>query len=428
MKLAVYAIAKNEAQHVARWYESVKDFDEIVVVDTGSTDNTVELLRSFGVRVHQMTFVPFRFDTARNAALNQVSLDVDYCFFLDLDETMPPGSVQKMREAVTTEHDSYSVRLVFTFDSKRNPLVHYPREALHKRNAFFWKYPVHELLQCHHPEYQYGTVDVDVYHEPDVNKPRTSYFELLQMAVAEDPNDSRNMLYLGREFLYRGQYFEASMWLQKHISLERYAQFRSESARYLSQCFQAMEQLDEAEAWLMRACFEQNDAREPFCDLAQLYFVCEEYESAIGACRSALRITERPTVPMLHEESHYTYWPYHMLAACYDYLGYDRLARENIQIALEMSNGAVPQSLLNDTIRILGIANAHQPVSSQAVESREGNVPEDGLGRSEELSGGVPEEHAQVPAQRSITEISTHFYEDPDVAEEGQEAPAPDKD
>lgn len=52
MKLAVYAIAKNEAQHVARWYESVKDADEIVVLDTGSTDGTQKMLSDLGVRVN----------------------------------------------------------------------------------------------------------------------------------------------------------------------------------------------------------------------------------------------------------------------------------------------------------------------------------------------------------------------------------------
>lgn len=45
MKICVYAICKNESKHIKRWYESMKEADDIYVLDTGSTDNSVELLK-----------------------------------------------------------------------------------------------------------------------------------------------------------------------------------------------------------------------------------------------------------------------------------------------------------------------------------------------------------------------------------------------
>ena len=51
MKIAVYAICKNEAQFVDRWMDSMSEADEIVVLDTGSSDNTVELLEARGAAV-----------------------------------------------------------------------------------------------------------------------------------------------------------------------------------------------------------------------------------------------------------------------------------------------------------------------------------------------------------------------------------------
>ena len=50
-KVCVYAICKNEEKFVKRWYESMKEADAIYVLDTGSTDNTVKLLRGLGVNV-----------------------------------------------------------------------------------------------------------------------------------------------------------------------------------------------------------------------------------------------------------------------------------------------------------------------------------------------------------------------------------------
>ncbi|MCI8588351.1 MAG: glycosyltransferase, partial [Bacilli bacterium] len=45
IKICVYAICKNEEKHIERWIESVKEADDIYVLDTGSTDNSVKLLK-----------------------------------------------------------------------------------------------------------------------------------------------------------------------------------------------------------------------------------------------------------------------------------------------------------------------------------------------------------------------------------------------
>ena len=49
MKVIVYAIAKNEAHFVNRWVDSMQEADEIIVLDTGSTDDTVEKLKKRNV-------------------------------------------------------------------------------------------------------------------------------------------------------------------------------------------------------------------------------------------------------------------------------------------------------------------------------------------------------------------------------------------
>ena len=87
-KICVYAISKNEEKFVDRWVDSIKDADAIYVLDTGSTDNTVELLKKRGVNVTSKIINPWRFDVARNEALSLVPLDFDICISLDLDEVL----------------------------------------------------------------------------------------------------------------------------------------------------------------------------------------------------------------------------------------------------------------------------------------------------------------------------------------------------
>ena len=84
MKIVVYAICKNESKFVQRWMESMSEADQVVVLDTGSTDETPQLLRSQGALVTVEAIAPWRFDVARNRSLELVSEDTDICVCTDL--------------------------------------------------------------------------------------------------------------------------------------------------------------------------------------------------------------------------------------------------------------------------------------------------------------------------------------------------------
>ena len=71
-KVCVYAICKNEDKFIDRWYNSMKEADDIVVLDTGSSDNSVKLLKKYNISVYQNIITPWRFDVARNESLKLV--------------------------------------------------------------------------------------------------------------------------------------------------------------------------------------------------------------------------------------------------------------------------------------------------------------------------------------------------------------------
>ena len=91
MKVYVYAICKNESQFVDRWMDSMLEADGVYVLDTGSTDDTVEKLLSRGAVVEIKTVTPWRFDTARNLSMELMPDDADICICIDLDELLHPG-------------------------------------------------------------------------------------------------------------------------------------------------------------------------------------------------------------------------------------------------------------------------------------------------------------------------------------------------
>jgi glycosyltransferase involved in cell wall biosynthesis len=58
VKIAVYTITKNEEKFIQKWYESAKDADYLVILDTGSSDDTVKIAESLGISVHTKVFSP----------------------------------------------------------------------------------------------------------------------------------------------------------------------------------------------------------------------------------------------------------------------------------------------------------------------------------------------------------------------------------
>ena len=74
-RIYVYAICKNEEKNAAQWMQSMSEADGVYVLDTGSTDRTVELLRGQGAFVTQKIILPWRFDAARNESLSLVPQD-----------------------------------------------------------------------------------------------------------------------------------------------------------------------------------------------------------------------------------------------------------------------------------------------------------------------------------------------------------------
>ena len=97
MKICVYAICKNEEKNIPLWQESMSEADDIYVLDTGSTDNSVKLLKSLGVHVKKEIINPFRFDVARNKSLEKRNMI--YMCVLTLMNVLKKGGEKNLKKA-----------------------------------------------------------------------------------------------------------------------------------------------------------------------------------------------------------------------------------------------------------------------------------------------------------------------------------------
>lgn len=292
-KICVYAICKNESKFVKRWLESVKEADYICVLDTGSTDNTLDLFKGENVIINQKIITPFRFDEARNESLKLIPEDTDICICLDLDEIIQPGWRNVLENI--WQNDTSRLRYIYNWslDEKDNPIVSFYGEKIHSPKNYKWVNPVHEVLKyLKENENIYTTDSIIINHYPDSSKSRSSYLPLLELSVKEDPENDRNVHYLGREYMYYGKWNEAIDMLIKHLHLKSatWKDERCASMRFIARCYKNLKRYDEAEMWLKKAILEAPHLRDPYVELALLYNDLNNYEQVINYAESALKI------------------------------------------------------------------------------------------------------------------------------------------
>lgn len=199
MKIAVYAIALNESKHVDRWVKACQGADLIVVADTGSTDDTLKRLQKYPVEAHSVSVSPFRFDVARNMALDLIPPEIDVCVSLDLDEIPDPELFNKIRQQWKPD----TGRAWVMWDTGN---IWANNNRVHARHGYSWKYPCHEIIVPHSGTDNLIVIESLVEHRPDDNKSRGQYLDLLELGYKESPEDSRMLVYLIREYYFKGMW------------------------------------------------------------------------------------------------------------------------------------------------------------------------------------------------------------------------------
>lgn len=342
-KVCVYAICKNEARFVDRWMDSMSEADEIVVLDTGSVDDTVELLGRRGAKVTQEVISPWRFDAARNCSLELVPEDADICVCTDLDEVFQPGWRALLEEAWEPGAGQAAYRYTWSFNPDGSEGVVFWAEKIHARRGYRWIHPVHEVLDWT-GEGKAGTIvvanGVQLDHHPDPSKSRGQYLPLLELSVAEDPEDDRNMHYLGREYLYKGRWEDCIATLKRHLAMPRatWQDERAASMRYIAKAYLKKGEQAQARDWYLKAIAEAPHLREAYTELALLLYEQREWEGVLYFTGCALAITHRPRT-YICEAAPWGSLPHDLRSIAFYHTGRRKEALEEARKALALEPG-----------------------------------------------------------------------------------------
>lgn len=203
MITAAYTICKNEIRNLPRWLYYGSFYDYRVLLDTGSTDGTWELMQEYAAKdpnliCEQRIFTPWHFSEARNYNLGMVPQEVDWCLSPDLDEFFTKNTLDEIL-AATTAHPTLTNLACDRFDMysytpRVGPPNHIPSNKIHKRHGYIWVQPIYEHLRWvgETPENELYSDSIYIVHDQDFNSEARPelYIKMLTDEYDHDPTNT----------------------------------------------------------------------------------------------------------------------------------------------------------------------------------------------------------------------------------------------
>jgi len=245
MKLSIVMIVKNESSCLERCLKSVKDADEIIVCDTGSKDNTIEIAKKYA-KVFDDYKWEDSFCKARNHALSKAT--GDWVLSIDADEVLLSTIDDVKKVAQEAENKGFKAVDILQVSGRHENK--FPR--LFKRcPEVYWKGDIHNYLTVT------GQIVSDIkieYHYSEAHKldpDRTLRIALKY--VKAHPECSREKYYLGREYYYRKDYITAIYWFDEHLMVCKWLPEKAESYLKTARCYWALRKGETARNYCLQA-------------------------------------------------------------------------------------------------------------------------------------------------------------------------------
>ncbi len=269
MRISACLIVKNEKDHIQTVLVSLRGFDEIIVCDTGSEDNTVELaLQCPGVMVVNDYKWNDDFAEARNHALSKCT--GDWVLSIDGDEVLEEGGLEKIKAQIITATEDqlhFSVKMT----SKGSNQIHNLPRLIRNNGSVKWVGAAHESLfpvQSNLTDivitYGYSTAHLL---DPD------RMMRILEKEVNEKGNKMpRNLYYLAREYYYRKEYSKAYLWFQECADYSKWLPEKCDALLYMARCAFYSNLGDKARDICLEAIRHNPDFKEALLFMAELHF------------------------------------------------------------------------------------------------------------------------------------------------------------
>lgn len=325
-------IVKDEEQTLARCLSCVKSFaDEIVIVDTGSSDKTVEIAQGFTDKIYYFEWVD-DFAAARNFSFEKATCPL--VMWLDADDIVTEENSEKIIKLKEEMGDVDVAYLKYVaFDGDRAALSYY-RERIFKRSKNFkWCGAVHEVIV---PSGNVLYSNAEIHHKKVKENAPLRNLIIYQKQIARGISlDERQKFYYGRELFFNKMYLQCTAVLEDFLLGNGWVENKIEACRQLFFSYAYLGDKRRALASLFRALSYTSPRPQDLCALGEYFLNMADYDAAIFWYKAALYADVNEEGGGFYNPDYSGFVPYMQLCVAYDRKGdhkeaekYNRLAGE----------------------------------------------------------------------------------------------------
>lgn len=339
IRISLCMIVKNEAAVLKRCLDSVHGvMDEIIIVDTGSTDDTKAIAALYADRLIDFEWTD-DFAAARNASFDQAAMD--YIFWMDADDVLQESDRRELiqlKDTLTADVDVVSMPYILERDEAGQTVCSIRRDRLVRRERKFrWVGPVHEYLVVAGRQLRSraAVTHLPVRHHGERNL--GIYTALMKAGRVFTPHD---WFYFANEWYDHGDYVQAiEYYLQFFASLDANSA-QSEDAiavcARLADSYAAVGDGERAVTWALKSFAYDTPRAEFCCRLGYAFLQRQQWRQAAFWYETATKLEPLESAELrcgLIDHPCWTWLPHLQLCVCFDRLGDRQLAWEHNEIA-----------------------------------------------------------------------------------------------
>ncbi len=332
--ISLCMIVKNEENIIDKCLVSVQDIvDEVIIVDTGSTDRTKEIARKYTDAIYDFEWID-DFSAARNFSFGKATKD--YILWLDADDILQPkdrAEFKSLKETLHSSVDAVMMKYNTGFDTQGNVTFSYFRERLVKRSCLFqWREPVHEYLEIS------GNIinsDVCITHTKTAYAPTNRNLSIFEKLLSQGKELSlRGLYYYARELKDNGRFHEAIEYFNRFLlSGKGWVEDNIAACSELARCFGEEEMQEQQFLALTRSFIYDTPRAEICCQIGYIYKTRGDYYKAVFWFQLATTLKKPENSWGFFQNDFWGYVPCIELSVCYDRLGCRKEAERYNELA-----------------------------------------------------------------------------------------------
>lgn len=319
--ISLCMIVKDEEKTLERCLSSIKDIvDEIIIVDTGSTDKTKEIAKKFNSKIYDFKWID-DFAAARNFSFSKATKE--YIFWLDGDDYLDDENINNfkdLKDQLDRSVDTVTMEYSLTRDENGQTTYSLRRNRLVKRrNGFKWIGRVHEYLDVGGVSF-HSNVCVNHGKVKSSGSRNLEIFKKMEASGVEFT--TRDLFYYSNELYYNGYYEEAITKYEKFLDSNLgWIEDKKVAIANLIQCY-SFTNKPEKKIEIILKSFEFDVPRADICcRLAEIFMSKNQIKQAIFWYKVAMGCIHEKDNLGIDNRDYYTWIPSIQLCVCYSILG-----------------------------------------------------------------------------------------------------------